>query len=392
MKTLPTAFLVFVLASPLPAQSQKQLADYLKRHPDADANRDGQLSRKEAQKHRRRDPSRGDNLALKSHIPGIDISQAKAPLKTIILKSRDGVDLSFAYRRPVEDGSLPAILFFHGGGGQSNLQGLQNNLRTGAVQTRFLQKGYVTVQSTRRPFWKTKNANQPTGFYDAVADAALVVEKVKSLPGVDPNRVILYGGSGGGILAIVTASKAKVAGVIAGEPATVVPIDPKTGQSASPANYRELMENPQQKYTPERQKEMRAWMKAIDCPVLVLQGKPVGLYKTNFEILIPEMKKLGRDISSSIYPGVTHGFYWGAVKTGATLETVDKIVEDVDAFIRRRAGKESSAPPSRRSSRPSAETARAVRLGRMHVPAFSRGSLPARSASGEDADLNNEML
>ncbi len=339
MKTLASTILACLLATPLAAQSQQQLADYLKRHPDADANGDGRLTRKEAQDHRRRDPSRGDNLESRSHIPSVDIPQAEAPLKTTGLRSPDGVDLGFAWRRPKGEGPLPAILFFHGGGGYSNLNGLKNNLLKGAVQTRFLQKGYVTVQSARRPFWKTRNADQPTGFHDAVGDAALVVEKVKTLPGVDPDRVFLYGGSGGGILAIVTASKADVAGVIAGEPATVVAIDPKQGQSASPASYRRLMEDPHSKYTPGRQKEMRAWMKKIECPVLVLQGKPVGLHKSNFEILIPEMKKLGGEISSIEYPGKTHGFYWGTAKTGATLETVEKIVKDVDEFIRKTAAK-----------------------------------------------------
>lgn len=339
MKTHLTALIVFLLASTLFAQSQQQLADYLKRHPDADTNGDGSLSRDEARKHRRRDPSQGDSLASKSSIPAIDIPLTKAPVKEVSLTSVDGVDLSFAWRRPEGDGPFPTILFFHGGGGQSNLQGLKNNLLRGAVQTRFLQKGYLIVQSTRRPFWKTRDADKPTGFYDAVGDAALVAEKVRTLPGVDPNRVMLYGGSGGGILAIVTASRTDVACVIAGEPATVVPIDPRTGQAAGPADYRRLMENPAEKYTPARQKEMRSWMKKIDCPVLVLQGKPVGLYKTNFEILIPEMKALGRDISSITYPGVTHGFYWGTARTGATLQTVEQIVNNVDAFIVKQTGR-----------------------------------------------------
>ena len=344
MKALPAGLLLFLLTSSLSAQSQQQLADYFKRHPDADSNGDGRLSREEARAHRRKDPSRGDNLAAVSQIPGVDVPLAESPVKEVSLESPDGVDLSFAYRRPAGDGPFPTILFFHGGGGQSNLPGLKNNLVNGAVQTRFLQKGYLTVQSTRRPFWKTKDADKPTGFYDAVGDAALIVEKVQALPGVDSERVILYGGSGGGILAIVTASRADVACVIAGEPATVVPIDPRTGQAASPADYRELMENPAEKYTPERRREMRAWMTAVDCPILILQGKAVGLHRTNFEILIPEMQELGKDVSSISFPGVTHGFYWGTVRTGATVETVERIVKDVHAFIGKQTGKSSRLP------------------------------------------------
>lgn len=327
------SLLPVIVATNLLAQSDEQLASYLKRHPDADANRDGVLTRQEARDHRRRDPSRGDNLSSKSHIPGVNIPLSEAPLKNVRLKSPDGVTLDFAYRKPKGDGPFPAILFFHGGGGHSGLDGLRKNLINGAIQTRFLKRGYLTIQSTRRPYWKTKKADQPAGFYAAVEDARLVVERAKQLPGVDPDRVILYGGSGGGILAIVTASKINVACVIAGEPASVIPLDPKTGQSASPADYRTLMENPREKFTPRRQKEMRAWMKQIDCPLLLLQGKPVGLYQTNFEILIPELKQLGKDITHITYPGLSHGFYWGTVRTGATLATVQKILEDTTAFI-----------------------------------------------------------
>lgn len=339
MQRFPIFLLVLVLASPVSAQSDEQLARYLKRNPAADSNGDGKLSREEARNHRQAnrperadDPSRGDNLKSVSHIPGVKISESVSPVVEVPLQSDDGIDLSFAYRKPAGDGPFPTILFFHGGGGQSSLQGLKNNLRTGAIQTRFLKAGFLTIASTRRPYWKSKD-NRPTGFYDAVRDAAKVVEKAKTIPGVNPDQVVLYGGSGGGILAIATASQTELACVIAGEPATVVPLDPKSGEAASPADYRQLMENPAAKYTPDRKAEMHKWMKEIDCPILVLQGKPVGLYKTNFEILIPELKRLKKEISSISYPGVTHGFYWGTVKTGATLETVERIMNDTMEFI-----------------------------------------------------------
>ncbi|MDA0345873.1 MAG: hypothetical protein O3C43_00955 [Verrucomicrobia bacterium] len=345
MKTFIISIITLFFFIQLSAQLDQQVADYFKSNPEADANGDGKLTREEARAHRQkarqpqqsntpaeRDPSQGDNLVSTSHIPGIDIPESISPVKEVKLKSADGVDLSFAYRTPPGKGPHPTILFFHGGGGQSNLQGLKNNLLTQPIQTRFLEKGFITIASTRRAYWKGNNES-PTGFYDAVNDAALIVEKAKTLPGVDADKVILYGGSGGAILAIVTASKTDLACVIAGEPATVVPLDPRTGQSAGTSDYRSIMENPQELFTSQRQLEMRAWMKEITCPVLVLQGNHVGLYKTNFEILIPEMKKLGKDISSISYPGVTHGFYWGTTRTGATLETVEQIMKDVTGFI-----------------------------------------------------------
>ncbi|QXD25776.1 hypothetical protein F7C95_07795 [Opitutia bacterium ISCC 51] len=337
MNIYPILLVSLILTTTTWAQSEQQLERYLKQNPAADTNDDGKLSREEARSHRQSDPSRGDNLASRSHIEGIQIPESISPVKTVKLESSDGVDLSFAYRAPQGKGPFPTILFFHGGGGQSNLNGLKSNLLNQPIQTRFLEAGYLTIASTRRPYWKTKDGS-PSGFYDAVDDAALVVEKAKSLPGVDSNQVVLYGGSGGAILAIATASKKDLAWVIAGEPATIVPLDPKTGKEASPRDYNELMKNPALLFTPDRRNEMHAWMKKINCPVLVLQGKHIGLYKTNFEILIPEMKRLGKEISSISYPDVTHGFYWGTIRTGATLQTVEKIMADVTHYIEGHSG------------------------------------------------------
>lgn len=323
-----------VIATSLFSQNEQQLADYYKRNPNADANGDGKLTREEARAHRQqRDPTRGDNLSSTSSLLAIDIPLSVAPLKTVALKSNDGVILDFAYRTPKGKGPYPVIIFFHGGGGMSNLDGLKRNLLNGAIQTRFLDKGFMTVQSTRRPYWPARDKKQPTGFADAVKDASLVVETVKGLPQVDADRIILYGGSGGGILAIRTAAEVEVSHVVAGEPATVVALDPRKGKPGGAAAYRDVMENPERFYTKERQKEMRGWMKEVEAPVLVLQGNHTGLYKTNFEILIPEMKKLGKEISFIEFPGLSHGFYWGTTRTGATVETVDKIVTDVEEFL-----------------------------------------------------------
>lgn len=121
-------------------------------------------------------------------IPGVEIPVSVSPVIEVQLESADGVDLSFAYRKPAGKGPFPTILFFHGGGGQSNLSSLRNNLMTGAIQTRFLAAGYLAIASTRRPYWKSKG-NTPTGFYDSVADAARVVERAKTIPGVNANSL-----------------------------------------------------------------------------------------------------------------------------------------------------------------------------------------------------------
>jgi dipeptidyl aminopeptidase/acylaminoacyl peptidase len=279
-------------------------------------------------------------------VAAIDIPLADAPVQTVDVKSPDGIDLTFAWRHPKGNAMCPAIVFLHGGGQHAPFEKLKRNLLNGSVQTRFLAKGFAVVECTRRPFWKSPGNDSPVGFYDAVKDTALILEKVKTLPGVDKTKVALYGGSGGGILAIVTASQTDVACVIAGEPAVVVPLAPDIGGHGGVASYRAVMDEPGKYFTGARKNEILAWMQKIACPVLVLQGKSVGLYKANFEVLIPEMKKLGKDISSMAWPEVTHGFYFGGMRSGATPELIDTIVKHSIEFIGRATKSEQQAQGS----------------------------------------------
>ena len=66
LSLLPT-----ILATALLVQSDEQLSSYFKRHPEADANRDGVLTCEEARSHRRPDPSRGDKLNSRSAIAAV---------------------------------------------------------------------------------------------------------------------------------------------------------------------------------------------------------------------------------------------------------------------------------------------------------------------------------
>lgn len=280
-----------------------------------------------------KDPTEGDNPRNRGGVPGIDIPLAESPVRMAEVKSPDGIDLTFAWRRPKGDAVFPAVVFLHGGGEQAPLAKLEHNLLKGAVQTRFLARGFVVVECTRRPFWKSPGSGGPVGFYDAVKDTVLILEKVRALPGVDKSRVVLYGGSGGGILAIVTASQTGVACVIAGEPAVVVTLAPDLGDHGGGAAYRPIMADPVKAFTGARKEEMLAWMRKVSCPVLLLQGKSEGLYKAIFEVLVPEMKKLGANLSIQTYPEVTHGFYFGTRRSGATPELVDTLVTRVIEFI-----------------------------------------------------------
>lgn len=345
---IKTAALILGLAvafSQLTAQSDQQLANFLKRNPEADRNGDGKLTREEANSYRRdsrnnaqsrgdgtADPTRGDNLATTSEIASIAIPESVSPIITVPLESDDGIDLSFAYRTPPGGGPFPAILFFHGGGGYSNLESMKKNLLNGAIHTRFLKAGYTIATATRRPYWQSRHNFESIGFFKAVDDAVLVVETAKTLSDFDHNNIVLYGGSGGAMLAIGAASKTDVACVVAGEPATVLLLA-ELDESRERPDYNAIMADPQHYYTGSFKKNARAMFKAINSPIHILHGDVHSLKKINFEIIIPELEALGKDISYTKFPGLNHGFYWGSTRAGATLHTVETIVRDVSNYI-----------------------------------------------------------
>jgi len=298
-------------------------------------------------------PAAGDDGGRGRFVAAIEVPPTDSPIQEVRLEAPGGeVDLRFFWRRPRGKGPFPAVLFLHGGGGQATADKLRHDLKAGPVPTRFLAAGFAVVACTRRPFWTAKNdaGDAAVGFDDAVDDTVRIVAKVRTLPAVDGRRVVLYGGSGGGILAIVAASRTDVAGVIAGEPATVVPLAPAAGNGgAGPGGYRGVMADPHAVYVGDRREAMRAWMEGVGCPVLVLQGKPVGLHTVNSEILVPELRALGKQVTVADYPDATHGFYWGDTRAGATPELVDRFVGDALGFIR---ATDAAAAPERQPAIP----------------------------------------
>ena len=341
MKLYPILILFLSFISSAQAQSEQQIARYFQDNPEADANGDGTLTREEARSHRqaarrantaRRDPTQGGNLSTVTGIPGVEISQAVSPVVEVPLKSQDGIDLTFFYRTPPGDGPFPAILFFHGGGGYSTHQKLKTDLLKGTMHTRFLKAGFTIATATRRPYWKSEHNFETIGFLEAVDDTTLIVNKASSLDAFDKDNIILYGGSGGAMLAISTASKVDVAAVVAGEPASVL-LFAELDESRERPDYEAIMKDPKGSYKGKFRKNARAMFKAIDSPILILHGDIHALKKINSELLVPELKRLKKDVIYSVYPGLNHGFYWGNSRAGATLKTVDQLMEEVPAFI-----------------------------------------------------------
>ncbi len=239
-----------------------------------------------------------------------------------------------ALRKPPGDGPFPAIVFLHGGLGQGKPAVLRKNAVTQPTNARFLAWGYVTVTATRRP---SRHDPQDRGLID---DTLAIVDAVRKLPYVDEESVVLYGGSGGGTLALEVASVSdKAAAIVAGEPATIIYMEMFTkehiifdeqGQPKGDRRWDVMNADPKALYTPELRRVTRRKLSGLDTPVLILHGDVHQLKGFNLGVLVPEMKALGKAVEVSVYAGEPHGFYWGVGRDPAKARAANR---EAEAFI-----------------------------------------------------------
>ena len=241
-----------------------------------------------------------------------------------------------AVRKPPGEGPFPAVIFLHGGLGQSNMNTLRRSTTRGITESRFLAWGYVIVCATRRSIQHDPSDR------GVVKDTLALVDAVREMPDVDPDSVVLYGGSGGGTLALEVASVTdKVAAIAAGEPATIIYMGmfnkshvtrDKNGEVTGDRRWDVMNADPQESYTDELKALTRRKMQGITCPVLILHGDRHALKRFNFEIFIPELKALEKNVVLEKYPGENHGFYWGRSENPAMPLKANR---DADKFFKR---------------------------------------------------------
>ena len=240
-----------------------------------------------------------------------------------------------AIRKPPGKGPFPAVVFLHGGLGQSKMETLVKNEIHQPTQARFLAWGYVTVNATRRDIRRDPEDR------GVVADTLAVIEAVKKMPDVNADSVALYGGSGGGTLALEVAGEADLAAVVAGEPATIIYMGMFTkadviadadGKVTGDRRWDVMNADAKELYTPELRAHTRSKLAKIRCPVLILHGDQHALQKFNLGVFVPEMKAMQKPVEVRMYAGERHGFYWGQ---GDNPAMALKANQDADAFLRK---------------------------------------------------------
>ena len=233
------------------------------------------------------------------------VSEAESPVQQTWIKSKDGVYVAAAIRRPRGDGPFPAIVIFHGapgGRGMEQLVGWSRGDHGGPVWERFLQEGFVVaVADYRGGDFNLMNTPSTSGLTTAIDDGIAVINHVRALPYVDAARTSVYGVSLGGNLVLFLASQIPdLHAVVAGAPAPIwfLGIERESSGrldlSVAEPNAEKLAAN----------------IAPIATPILILVGTADGLLPLS-EMLHSRLEAAGKQARLEIYEHGYHDFVLG---------------------------------------------------------------------------------
>lgn len=137
-------------------------------------------------------------------IGATSICAAEQAPRQITIESYDGTFIAAAVRKPAGDGPFPAVLFIHGGVGSAGGKAAERMLR-GRVPERFHRLGFVGLATDYRRFHFGE---------DEIRDVTAAYRYVEGLPYVDKARIVVIGGSHGGYLAQMLASRVRPAATV----------------------------------------------------------------------------------------------------------------------------------------------------------------------------------
>ncbi|HTM48527.1 MAG TPA: prolyl oligopeptidase family serine peptidase [Bryobacteraceae bacterium] len=254
------------------------------------------------------------------------VSEDASPLQVVDIPTQGGRATTPAViRRPPGARNAPAVIFLHGGLETQPVDRLKATSRGPNTMSRFLAAGWITVVPTFRP----RNVDPQTR--DALLDCLDVLAYVKKMPEADPRRVVIYGTSGGGSLAVEIAGEVPLPAAVAEEPASILFTGMFTKEyrqgdrKMSPSDGQDLMDNPNKYYTAAIRKITQDKIRRVQCPMFFAEGGVHVINRINNEIVFPEFAAAGKDFEVKLYPAQRHGF---SMKS-------DTFFEDCQAFLAR---------------------------------------------------------
>lgn len=236
------------------------------------------------------------------------VSESDSPVQPAYIKTKDGLYVAAAIRKPKGAEKSPAMIMFHGapgGRGMEQLLGWSRGDHGGPVWERFLKEGYVVVVADYRGGnMNLMSASAPEGMTTSIDDGLAVIDYVKALPYVDSSNINIYGVSLGGNLVMQLASRVPVHSVIAGAPAAIWFLGmtlPPGGPGGGPDRLKNLKPDPE---------VARKNIEPIQSPVLILVGTDDGLLPIT-TMLHDALAAANKPVRMEVYEGGYHDFCLG---------------------------------------------------------------------------------
>lgn len=260
------------------------------------------------------------------------VKDSSIPVDLMLIELIDGVYAPIGLRKPSGPGPFPLVLFASGNGGGGMAWVREATQNRSWTQEQFLAAGYAVAWlryraevdyaydkvgkliEDRRQGRQLLNRG-PLEYEDVIA----IVEHVKTLSGIAPDRVGYMGMSHGGEMAFKIASDYQgVRAMIASEPAAheFLRLKPDATARINPATglldvEKMLMREPE-KVRPRITEEVaRARIAPITTPILV-QGRNSdelqGIFRVCYDLLV----EAGKDAAWKTYEHDEHGFVYVA--------------------------------------------------------------------------------
>jgi dienelactone hydrolase len=266
------------------------------------------------------------------------VSETACPLERITAIAQDGHPSLAFLRKPPGKGPFPAVVIIHGGLASWPEEQLREYALNSPLPCRLLADGYAGAAVDYRG--RDHDPQDKACLQDCLA----VVNYMKGRPFVDPKSVVVYGCSGGGDLALEVAAATDVCAIVPEEPASMLLTGvyntgvPKKGERYTPADGAHFHTDPRRYFTPEFQTLTRAKLARIQCPILILQGdvNQVNVNRFNEQVLIPELRALGKRLDVLTYSGEPHCFcFYGEGQRTPRPDIALKAFIDMQSFCRR---------------------------------------------------------
>ncbi len=232
------------------------------------------------------------------------VSELDSPVQQLYIKTKDGLYVAAALRKPKGSGPFPVLIHFHGapgGRGMEQIAGWSRGDTGSPFYERFLQEGYVTVVSDYRGGQDRARLGDPAP-PDQITyadDALAVLEYIRSQPYADPSRIHVYGVSLGGDVVMNLLTRTNVRGAILGAGAPISFLGVTAGTGADRWCNATIRED-----------HARQNAEKVSCPVLIQVGTADSLLPLD-RLLYDQLGKAEKQATLEIYENGYHDFVMG---------------------------------------------------------------------------------